>query len=836
MVYTFSSDQVMQAIVTAVTCALAGIPALFPIPHRYIQFYLLEPPIWAGFNTILDFKACLLFFLRGIVGTWLATGLGCLLHLVVSSICAAFEIGYFHVWAMVIALPLTYFIALSHPDAGCKLSEVINYVTAIISLYVPIAIEITGHPYLEGLWNAILVSYGLLCGFLPVFILHLLNWLPTPTSNPLQKFNSATADYFDVLSAYVVSGAENLYTIDNHHVDYDRSLTAASAYLKDDRLRSIIWRMASALYSLRKSITAGTYDELIVEGLWRPVSANLLELRSQNRAVLRAASGRASAAAGGVPNLMATAVKCKESFNDASMAMQKSIKMGEMKSLDTEGITRFQFAIESILRYAELTEEYSLATAKLRKRQLADDDEEMHWWQSLRLWWEEFTSWAKTWWSRPFFKDDGSSTAEHLLFPLKASLATTIAIIILFPWGKVNASVDRKFLWIYLASSYCVLPVAGACLLKLGRRLVGLTGALIYGLICVEANPFNHAAFFLELIILGFIGGFVKATALSYAGSVFILTWTIVAFTPSVALGEPQADILWGLGWRCALNLVGMGIAFIFSCVFFPVYAISRLQQVSALALGCAANKIQDAVQQLANVGLALDAELVLIDEREGVGRELLAISNRRASLLGDAEAEVSVFGRLFMKSSCTRCFQVQPFISQITTAALSAYGATTACALKEGTSHDLLVALAPHLRDLGIALGRSGERMFAGLANGEDSRRIWLNDDVHVEMMRCLDAFEETRRCMLAAAGESTSRDETAALSDDNAADASSLSYALYSLHLFIEEWNSIETFLFGHDHDTVREVELHTRAVPQLSSSPTSVADVETCDGFRV
>ncbi|KAF4688987.1 hypothetical protein FOZ60_002157 [Perkinsus olseni] len=249
MVYTFSSDQVMQAIVTAVTCALAGIPALFPISHRYIQFYLLEPPIWAGFNTILDFKACLLFFLRGIVGTWLAT-------------------------------------ALSHPDAGCKLSEVINYVTAIISLYVPIAIEITGHPYLEGLWNAILVSYGLTCGFLPVFILHLLNWLPTPTSNPLQKFNSATADYFDVLSAYVVSGAENLYTIDNHHVDYDRSLAAASAYLKDDRLRSIIWRMASALYSLRKSITAGTYDELIVEGLWRPVSANLLELRSQNRAVL----------------------------------------------------------------------------------------------------------------------------------------------------------------------------------------------------------------------------------------------------------------------------------------------------------------------------------------------------------------------------------------------------------------------------------------------------------------------------------------------------------------------------------------------------------------------
>ncbi|EEQ97720.1 hypothetical protein Pmar_PMAR004457 [Perkinsus marinus ATCC 50983] len=819
MVYTFTSDQVLQAIVTAIACALAGIPAMFPISHKYIQFYMLEPPIWAGFNSILDFKSCLLFFLRGVVGTWLATAMGCLLHLILSSICAACGIEYFQIWAMVIALPLTYFVALSHPDAGCKLSEIISYVTAIISLYVPIAINITGHPYLEALWNAILVSYGLLCGFIPVLVLYLLDWLPSPSANPLQKFNSATADYFDVLSAYVVSGAENLYTIDAHHMSYDKSLVAASAYVKDDKLRSIIWRMASALYSLRKSITAGTYDDVIVEALWRPMSASLLELRSQNRAVLRAASGNVPTA-GDVPNLMSTAVRCKESLNEASMVMRKSIKMGTVKALDTEGITRFHFAIESILRYAELAEEYSSVTAQLRGRGVDQDEGEVRWWVALCTATKELTSWAKGWWSRPVFYDDGQSRAEHLLFPLKASLATTIAIIVLFPWGNSNASVNRKFLWIYLAACYCVLPVAGACLLKIGRSLVGLVGALLYGLICVEANPFNHAAFFLELIILGFVGGFVKATPLSYAGSVFILTWTIVAFTPSVALGEAEGDILWGLGWRCALNLVGMGIAFVFSCVFFPVYAISRLQHVSASALECAGNSIQDALDQLASVGLAVEEEVALEDGREEVGRELSGISNRRASLVGDAHAEVSVFGKLFMRVACTKCFQVQPFISEITTAALSAYGATTACALKESSSSQgSLKALGPHLKELSIALGRSEERMVTGMSIAcRDATRGALNDDVHVEMLRCLDALDESR----------------SSLDGDDDDGASSLSYALYSLYLFIEEWEYIETFLFGHDESSMRVVELHTRGVPDLS--PNSVGDVETCDAFHV
>ncbi|KAF4723988.1 hypothetical protein FOZ62_016406 [Perkinsus olseni] len=790
---SLTGAQLLTGIVGAFTIGVGAIPLMVPINQskREILIYTMQGPVWALFSTHLNFQATVSHCLRSLFGTWFASAVGCLYYLIVQTMCGGTIESYQREAAIAFAIPFTFLIALCHRSSACKLRKVIGFEAAASSFFTPVALFL-GKPYEEALWNSIFESYGIIVSFVTIALLDLFGLLPQAGTSPLRDFDLATSDFFDVLCMSMMSGNRHASTVDAAQSRFEKALNRASASTKSAKVRSILWRMASFLYSLRKSVAEGVYPEAIFDKLWKPTAADLLELRSEIRAALLSDDGHVSRDAMSVRE---EAASFKNSLRGASVTARKAMREHN-GTISTEEMARFNFAEEAVLHFAYIIADYTAA----RNEEMAPGklDKGCNRFKVVR-WCNDLFEFCVNWWQEPFFESNGMTLWEKLIYPAKITLTGTLTSIVLLLWGRVYPYMMSHVFWGFIAALFCMLPNTGATFNKVLRRVGGTLCALVAAVVCIFANPFDKAAFFVELLIVAFFGK-VGSTfhAVGYGGPVFVLTWIIVAFQPSVSMPQPEEDTLWGVGWRMALTLVGVGMTSVLSCVVFPVFASVQLDTVSEETLKEQAKRVTDAVRQLVRLSDG-DSKSSIVDEREELGELLSRTSNTRAALKEDAFAEVIVFGQWVMSGKEKRILQAQKSLDSLAKSTVCAYGACITCTLEIGqpATTELLAAISPHLEALATALERSIAQLEVCLGGGKDGEAIMLDDEVHLQMMRCKDSFNERREMLVSKFKEGSDRFNEVVDSG-----GSILYHALYALYLFTEEWNALEIFLAGRKH----------------------------------
>ncbi|KAF4716747.1 hypothetical protein FOZ62_002579 [Perkinsus olseni] len=718
---SLTGAQFLTGIVGAFTIGVGAIPLMVPIDQskREILIYTMQGPVWALFSTHLHFQATVSHCLRSLFGTWFASAVGCLYYLVVQAMCGGGSIeNYQREAAIAFAIPFTFLIALCHRSSACKLRKVIGFEAAASSFFTPVALFL-GKPYEEALWNSIFESYGIIVSFVTIALLDLFGLLPQAGTSPLRDFDLATSDFFDVLCMSMMSGNRHASTVDAAQSRFEKALNRASASSKSAKVRSMLWRMASFLYSLRKSVAEGVYPEAIFDKLWKPTAADLLELRSEIRAALLSGDGHVTRDAMSVRE---EAASFKNSLRGASVTARQAMREHN-GIISTEEMARFNFAEEAVLHFAYIIADYTVA----RNEEMAPGklDKGCRQFKVVR-WCNDLTEFGISWWQEPFFESNGMTLWEKLIYPAKITLTGTLTSIVLLLWGRVYPYMMSHVFWGFIAALFCMLPNTGA--------------------------TFN----------------------------------------------KPEEDTLWGVGWRMALTLVGVGMTSVLSCVVFPVFASVQLDTVSEETLKEQAKRVTDAVRQLVRLSDG-NSKSSIVDEREELGELLSRTSNTRAALKEDAFAEVIVFGQWVMSGKEKRILQAQKSLDSLAKSTVCAYGACITCTLEIGqpATTELLAAISPHLEDLATALERSIAQLEICLEGGKDGEAITLDDEVHLQMMRCKDSFNERREMLVSKFKEGSDRFNEVVDSG-----GSILYHALYGLYLFTEEWNALEIFLAGRKH----------------------------------
>lgn len=418
----------------------------------------------------------------------------------------------------------------------------------------------------------------------------------------------------------------------------------------------------------------------------------------------------------------------------------------------------------------------------------------------------------KNWLHSPWFSRGPFSgkISSRLAFPVRLGLSLTVACVLIIAWAKAVPSMAPHALWGVLPVMFCLVPTAGASLVKGSRRLVGTILASGIAIACVAIHPHNKEAFFIELFVITFVGKLASfKPKIGYAGLVFSFTWTIIAIMPATFDGdEPFQSVLKSALWRMALTSTGVAGATVMSWIVFPTFSTSRMERLTAWELVSQVNLVTTALEHLIGTHQPVEGS-----GQEELGDVLYLSSAERHASESDARAEATVLKKIrAVGLSTLRVLDVQGDVDRLGRSAIVAHVAMTDCAalIEEPAAEELLEPLKGLLSGIVMALKDSVSRVVLFIVDTSNLMPEGLRTSAHmrdpgVQMQRTYDAFVRLREKLITVPLDGNSDLMANVLSSGGIR----FYHAIYTLSLFIEDWRDIESSLRGVDGGLVGSVD---------------------------
>ncbi|KAF4655385.1 hypothetical protein FOZ61_007602 [Perkinsus olseni] len=359
--------------------------AVFIMPHGQGANMTVLAPIWALVSAFLNLSANYDQSLRSIVGALIGLGLTQLIALIISS---ASSSGYNDWIGVVVCFPVCFFLGIADPATGCKMSKVFRSDVAMESMYIPLAFP-NGQPFLHSLLTSGAFIVGSAETLVATTILNAFNLLPRHEVPPIPSFAKRAADYYETLSTYCTSGMQHAGFIDRQRAVFEEAWRAASRAAPTPELRSVIYRMAAELIALRTTLRDGAYSPEILEYIWHPLVANIVELRLETVYWLRrSASPIGDDGAIHETDLVELGNQMKIRLNEQSLIYGTKVFSGESSLSPATDIVRFQFAMSLIARFAMLSDDFHRLVREYEKSL-----PETKGWVSVKAWQKGRVGW-----------------------------------------------------------------------------------------------------------------------------------------------------------------------------------------------------------------------------------------------------------------------------------------------------------------------------------------------------------------------------------------------------------------------------------------------------------
>ncbi|KAF4687037.1 hypothetical protein FOZ60_004362 [Perkinsus olseni] len=395
--------------------------AVFIMPHGQGANMTVLAPIWALVSAFLNLSANYDQSLRSIVGALIGLGLTQLIALIISS---ASSSGYNDWIGVVVCFPVCFFLGIADPATGCKMSKVFRSDVAMESMYIPLAFP-NGQPFLHSLLTSGAFIVGSAETLVATTILNAFNLLPRHEVPPIPSFAKRAADYYETLSTYCTSGMQHAGFIDRQRAVFEEAWRAASRAAPTPELRSVIYRMAAELIALRTTLRDGAYSPEILEYIWHPLVANIVELRLETVYWLRrSASPIGDDGAIHETDLVELGNQMKIRLNEQSLIYGTKVFSGESSLSPATDIVRFQFAMSLIARFAMLSDDFHRLVREYEKS-LPETKGWIHWPSRLRQYFVDCKKYWIDWWHLPFFAFGSMTLTQRFIHPLRLSITIT---------------------------------------------------------------------------------------------------------------------------------------------------------------------------------------------------------------------------------------------------------------------------------------------------------------------------------------------------------------------------------------------------------------------------
>ncbi|KAF4657498.1 hypothetical protein FOL47_008408 [Perkinsus chesapeaki] len=657
-------------------------------------------------------------------------------------------------WACFAVLPFTMLLSLCLPEARTKFSKVVSPALIMAFCYVPVGFYMQD-PYLE-VGTMLLLALWLLaiaCGVSIVW--KLLHWIPYKGPEPPQVFAYTYADFFDILIGYFDSATDHPEVIKTTFDQFNEACMALAPCKKISPLESeVMWNMAGELLALYDCLNEHQFDRITRKVLWQPLASEVLDIRSAVGRVMRKT-------ADGDP------IRADMNIQEDIDALQKHA--GEVsdtlrdcqalagKELDRVQVTRFYYAIESILSIAVLAEKYRVLHVKADEaaKEKAEKNKQLSLCTKTAGLSKTIWSAIKGWLKRPLFDDlhGSSDLMSRMRVPLRTAFGMNILCTMLVLWGNY--------------------------------------------MLCLYLHPGNMAAFFVENILFVIIAKLgLKDKRVGYAAYVFYFTWSIIGWG-SILVPMPESQQLQVALWRLVFTTGGVLLMLLSSCLIFPNFAATQLIEASKTSI----ESVAEDVAPLLLGGYLKDCEgedqrlAALVENWQNFGREAYNQIASRINLKIDSAAEIAVYGRLHLVPELSkRVWREQKYITNIQRSGLVLF--TSVIVLYPHAKDPQIQDLFRPATDIIIAFGKavqaSGTRMTEFLKTGVLSNVSAADDDLHVEVQRCLEAMHDLQ-----------DRIATEFLANPNRqGDPSAimkLFHAAYALCDFATSWEELENALLG-------------------------------------
>ncbi|KAF4743168.1 hypothetical protein FOZ63_016161 [Perkinsus olseni] len=798
----------------ACACFYAGL-----LPTGHLSGLSVLAPVWAGIVTHIDIKTtadwCCKSIAAAIIGAVVGIAVGSAVHAVVS-------VDYVQYVGVIVMIPFAMVLALSEPSTGCKLTHVYRYDVALVTSYVVVAFG-PG----DVLTRSLVICLTFVAGSLvPLALVVLANavWeVPRATAPALPAFATRAAVFFEMLATLAMTGENQAEWLDKERLEFEKVWgEALSVVTADPHLRAVIYRMAAELFAMRKTIRGGLYSEGILEVMWNSLLADITELRLKVvfwlRTLTRPKIRDPKEVEG--PHLKENAAKLEALLLEKSLDYSRLQVSGRSRIVPAEDVVRFQYACSAMTRFAVLAQEFHEI---LRAKEEDMDGSRRTRLSSFWKYMKRVLGYWKHWLRSPWFSSGPFSgkISARLAFPVRLGLSLTIACILVITWARAMPSMAPHALWGVLPVMFCLVPTAGASLVKGTRRMVGTVLASGIAIACVAIHPHNMEAFFVELFIITFVGKLASfKPKIGYAGLVFSLTWTIISVMPATFDGdEPFRTVLASALWRMALTSAGVAAATVMSWIVFPTFSTTKLERVTAWELVSQVNLVTTALEQLVGIHQPEGSSEAVGPE---VGGVLYLSSAERHALESDAKAEAAILGKLgALGLSTLRVLDVQGDIDRLGRSAIVAHVAMTDCAMviEDPAAGELLEPLKGLLSGIVMALKDSVSRVVLFIVDTSNLMPDGLRSSAHmrdpgVQLQRTYDAFVGLREKLITLPVDGNSDLMANVLSSGGIR----FYHAIYALSLFIEDWRDIESSLRGFDGGPARVVDAVDAVLPEV------------------
>ncbi|KAF4654933.1 hypothetical protein FOL47_009686 [Perkinsus chesapeaki] len=260
-------------------------------------------------------------------------------------------------WACFAMLPFTVLLSLGLPQARTKFSGFVAAGLTMGFCYIPVGFYIQD-PYTEvGTLLLLLVCMLSICTGLAI-MWKLLRWIPYKGPEPLQVFAYAYADLFDILVGYFDSGYEHPEVIKSAYDQFDEACMAVAPCKKvSPALSAAIWNLAGELFALYDCLNQHQFDSVTQKMLWEPLASEVFDIRGAVGKTLRkTADGEPTEAD---MDMLRKVRALQKHAGEVSVTLRDCQALAG-EELNRAQVTRFYYAIESILSIATLAERYRI--------------------------------------------------------------------------------------------------------------------------------------------------------------------------------------------------------------------------------------------------------------------------------------------------------------------------------------------------------------------------------------------------------------------------------------------------------------------------------------------
>jgi hypothetical protein len=171
-----------------------------------------------------------------------------------------------------------------------------------------------------------------------------------------------------------------------------------------------------------------------------------------------------------------------------------------------------------------------------------------------------------------------------------------IAQVALFIARVDPAEFGQFIIWAQLPVVFCFLPTFGGSLIKGSRRVIGTLVGGAVGCISAVAHPGSESSFWLEMILISFIGKlFSYHPKVGYAGAVFSFTWFICMLGSVTVLDSDT--LLHAVLYRMILTVCGVIASYVLSALLFPAFSASAMRNAMGNAIATASQLVVDGIR-----------------------------------------------------------------------------------------------------------------------------------------------------------------------------------------------------------------------------------------------